>query len=529
MEKAKRRSMPLIGLLLTGALLLAGCGGESAAPKAEESGAGGTGGAAVEQKALKVRFYDDPAGFDPASIFRIENENIAFNIFSGLTTYDSQTGKIIPDLAEKWESPDNKTWTFHLRKGVQWQGGLGEFKAKDVVYSYKRILDPKTASPYQAEFNNVASIESPDDYTVVITLKKPDGNFLHQVANYHQGQIVKQEAVEKYGDQFKWHPVGTGPYALESIDPNSHIVLTRNEGYYGGPAPIPRIDFSIIKDDQTATIALQNGEVDLAMRISRQESLDQLEAAGFKMNHVDNYAASLKVFNLSNKYLKDIRVRQAYAYAVDYGSIVNSISPKLQAPANSLLMDWMDGYTEDTVHYKYDPEKAKALMKESGYDSGITIKQLTTSATGVTDTMQLEKEYLSKVGINLEFDLVDTPTFNKRRNDGDFDTTSRLLPAVNPDTLLFSFFHPDNLAPKGLNGARYDNKDLTSKLESARAEVDKGKRTELYKEVQQIAMKDVPYLPQYTSNVYWPGKKEIGGVVINKLAQVNFRDVSWTK
>ena len=178
--------------------------------------------AKAQEKTLRVRFYDDPAGFDPATIFRVENENIAFNIFSGLTTYDSKTGKIIPDLAESWETKDNITWIFKLRRGVQWQKGFGEFTSADVVYSYNRILDPATASPYRNEFVDLKSVQAPDDYTIVITLNSPDGNFLHQVANYHQGQIVNKKAIEAAGKQVRWQPVGTGPYYLDSVDVTSY-------------------------------------------------------------------------------------------------------------------------------------------------------------------------------------------------------------------------------------------------------------------------------------------------------------------
>ncbi|MBW7458143.1 ABC transporter substrate-binding protein, partial [Paenibacillus sepulcri] len=305
--------------------------------------------AAGEPKVLKVRFYDDPAGFDPANIFRIENENIAFNIFSGLTSYASDTGEIIPDLAESWETEGNKVWTFKLRQGVQWQKGYGEFTSADVLYSYNRILDPATASPYAAEFNNVDSIEAPDKYTVVIKLKTPDGNFLHQVANYHQGQIVKKEAIEKFGDQVKWNPVGTGPFEVEKIDPSSEIILVRHEAYYQGPAPIQKIIFSIIKDEATANIALQNGEIDVIMRANREENLDILEKAGFKLNHVDNYAVSLKVFNLDNPILANLKVRQAWAYAVDFDAISEGVSPRLQKGAKSILLDWMEGYSENAT------------------------------------------------------------------------------------------------------------------------------------------------------------------------------------
>ncbi|QYO78798.1 ABC transporter substrate-binding protein [Devosia salina] len=479
----------------------------------------------AEEKTLVVRFYDDPAGFDPSNIFRIENENIAFNIFSGLTTYDGVTGEIIPDLAESWETTDNITWTFHLRHGVQWQQNYGEVTAADVLYSFNRILDPATASPYASELAGIESMEAPDPYTVVIKLSAPNGNFLHTVANYHQGQIVKKEAIEAAGDQVRWQPVGTGPYYLDSIDVNSQIVLKRHEGYYKGPAPIDTIDFQIIKDDATAAIALRNGEIDLLMRQSKQEQLQTLEAEGFKMNHVDNYAVALKVLNLTDPILSDVRVRQAIAYAIDYPSITAALAPSLQAPAYSLLLPWMDVYSDAAPRYEYDPEKSKALLAEAGYGDGFTLKVLGTSAQGVTEQQQFEIDYLSQVGINMELELVDTPTFNQRRNAGDFMMAGRLLPAVNPDMILFSYLHPENMAPGGLNGARYDNPELTNTLEAARAEADPDKRLDLYAKVQEVAMTDLPYIPATASNVFWPGKQNVTGVNINYLAQVNFWDV----
>jgi ABC-type transport system substrate-binding protein len=506
---------------------LAGCADE-AGPAAAAGDQGTAAGSSASPKILKVRFYDDPAGFDPATIFRIENENIAFNIFSGLTTYDSASGRIVPDLAEKWENQENKVWTFHLRKGVKWQKGYGELTAKDVLYSFQRTMDPKTASPYSTDLGNVDKIEAPDDYTVVIHLKEPDGNFLHVVANYHQGQIMKQEAVDKAGANVKWEPVGTGPYALESINPNSQIVLVRHDDYFGGKAPIQKIVFNIIKDEQTAAIALQNGEVDLLMRANLQENLDSLEKAGFTMNHVDNYATSFKVFNLKHPILSSLKVRQAFAYAIDYTAVAKATSPKLQSPPSGMLLDWMDVYSKDYPVYPYNPEKAKSLLAEAGYPNGFKITQSSTSATGVTESMQLEKEYLSKVGIDLNFELMDTPTYNKKRNNGEFDIAGRLLPAVNPDMILFSFLHPDNIAPKGLNGARYNNPELTEKLVKARSVTDDKQRKALYADVQKMAMTDLAYLPMYNSNVFWPGAQSVSGVVINKLAQVNFFGVDMT-
>lgn len=481
--------------------------------------------AVAQEKTLRVRFYDDPAGFDPASVFRIENENIVFNIFSGLTTYDSKTGKIIPDLAESWETPDNIKWTFKLRRGVKWQKGYGEVTAADVLYTFNRILDPATASPYRSELAGIEKMEAPDDHTVVIQLSAPDGNFLHVVANYHQGQIVNKKAIEAAGKQVRWQPVGTGPYALESVDVNSRIVLKRHAEYFRGPAPIETIIFQIIKDEATATIALRRGEVDLVMRSNREENIATLQREGFLMNKTDDYAVNLLVFNPNHKPFADPRVRKAIAHAVDFTSIIKATSPVLQKVPHSMLMPWMDVYTPDVPRYPFDQALARKLLAEAGYPKGFSFKQLSTSAQGVTEFQQFVIDYLSQVGIKMEMELVDTPTFNQRRNRGEFDTTTRLLPAVNPDMILFSYLDPANLPPKGLNGARYDNPNLTGLLKSAKAERDPAKRKALYAEVQKIAMTDLPYLPQYTNSVVWPGKKTVQGVTINYLAQVNFAEI----
>src|SRR5690606_21736442 len=138
------------------------------------------------------------------------------------------------------------------------------------------------------------------------------------------------------------------------------------------------------------------------------------------------YAIGLKVFNLTHKALGDVRVRHAFAHALDYEAIIKATSPTLQSPALSLLATWMDVYTKDVPQYAFDPAKAKKLLTEAGYGRGLTIKNLSTSAQGVNEFQQFEIDYLSQVGIKMEMELVDTPTFNQRRNRGDFEVTTRL-------------------------------------------------------------------------------------------------------
>jgi ABC-type transport system substrate-binding protein len=147
----------------------------------------------------------------------------------------------------------------------------------------------------------------------------------------------------------------------------------------------------------------------------------------------------------------------------------------------------------------------------------------------VEENDQLEQEYLKAVGIDLKFEIVEAAVYNKVRNAGDFEVSGRQLPAINPDTILFSYLHPDNIAPKGLNGARYNNPELTAKLEAARSEIDPVKRKQLYGDVQRIALTDLPYIPRLSANGFWPGAVYVTNVALNPLSQVNFYDVDMTK
>jgi peptide/nickel transport system substrate-binding protein len=477
------------------------------------------------QQVLTVRQYDEPGGFDPATLFRIETENIAFNIYSGLTTFDPQTGEPLPDLAESWQiSPDARTYTFKLVENATWHQDFGKVTSGDVKYSYERVLDPKTGSPYRAELGNIASIETPTDYSVVIHLTRPDSNFLYQVGNYHQGQIVKKEAIEKYGDQYPRNPVGTGPFALKEWLANSHMILEAHPTYFKGAPSLTRIRLNLIKDVDAAATALSNGEVDLAMNVgTNNETLQRLMNAGrFSLHKSEDYAVNLLIMNPEYAPLADVRVRQAVAHAIDNDAIATKLTPHTGKSHNSILPAFMPVYASGLPTYPYNPARAKELLGQAGYGSGFAVTQILTSTGGVTPDLLLRQAMLAEVGINLQFELMETAIWNKRRNSGDYQMTGRLYPAVNPDTLLFGYLHPDNVVPKGLNGAKYTNPALTSELEAARGELNAVERKKHYAEVQRIAQIDLPYIPVQSATVWWAGQPWLKNVKIDKLAVVNY-------
>ena len=482
--------------------------------------------ALADDQNLVVRQYSEPVGFDPATLFRIDTEMIALNIYNGLTTFDPITAEPLPDLAESWTiSEDGLVYTFDLVETATWQFDYGPFTSADVVYSYERVMDPATGSQYLPEFNNIASIEAPDDYMVVITLEQPDANFLLQVGNNHQGQIVNQAAIEEFGDEYPRHPVGTGPFSLEEWVPNSTLVLRRNDDYFKGPATLESITFELITDHAAAETALLNGEVDLSAGVgsASTETIERIaETPGFEIHASEQYTTNVYLFGPAFEPFQDVRVRRAFAMAIDNVAIVEAISPLTATAWSSILPPWMAVYDESVPGIEYDPEAAEGLLAEAGYADGFTLNLLTTAPTEINVAQQA---YLADVGIIVEFDVVEVPVFNERRQSGDFDLSFRVYPAVNPDTLLFGYLHPDNAAPVGMNGFQYDDPELTALLESARAELDPEVRQELYSEAQVMIAEDVPYVASTAVHSLWGGRTTIENVQINRLAGVDFHPV----
>ena len=501
-------------------------GGGSSSPTAEATLVAAEDRDMADVQEITVRQYFEPGSLDPAFLFRIETENVAFNIYSGLTTFDPLTGAPVPDLAESWKiSPDGLVYTFKLVENAEWHHGYGAFTSADVVYSYNRVMDEATGSPYRAEFNNIESVVAFDDYTVQITLNQPDGNFLYQVGNYHQGQVVNQQAVEHFGDAYGRNPVGTGPFYIESWTPDSQMIMRAHEGYFRGRPTLDKITWVLIRDITAAETALLNNEVDVLSSLSQgnTELIDRVDRAeGIDLIKSEDYATNVTMFGSNFAPFQIKEVRQAYAYSVDFAAITEALTPRTARAWSSIPPPWMPVYNPNLEPYPYDPDLARQLLADAGYPNGFTVRYLT---TGVNDAALMEQAMLAEVGIDLQFDVVEPAVFNQRRSSGDFELTVRLYPSVNPDTLLFGFLHLDNAAPRGLNSSKYDNPEVTRLLEAARSSLDEAGRLEFYYEAQQIAYDDVAYYPTRAATQIWGTWNNVKNVQVNRLANVDFYPV----
>ena len=352
-------------------------------------------------------------------------------IYDFLTYLEPGTGNIIPGLATRWEmSSDGKTWTFWIRKGVQFQGGWGELTADDVVYTIKRASAPEVQYGTGTQLRGwLDKVETPEPYKVVCHLKIPLADFYAtSPANSQQLGIVSKKYVETVGDEkANSQPIGSGPYAFIEHKRGSYIKLqARNERHWRVVPQFKNINFLLVPEESTRVAMLRTGECDLAP-IS-YDSVDTIRASGLNIISVPKtWAPTIKMGGLvmtdpkrykSNNPWADKRVRQALNYAVDKEATVGKIFHGEASPigATQIIPEWYD-----MKPYPYDPTRAKQLLAEAGYPKGfdITLKTFPSTPGAELPVMgEVVAMYWNQIGLNVKIVPTDWNTVRSEWNSG---------------------------------------------------------------------------------------------------------------
>ena len=466
----------------------------------------------AQERVLRVRLGADISGVDPAKIFSIENQTLANHVYNGLVRYAyEKDGAIVPDLAERWElSPDGKTYTFHLRKGVKWHKGYGELTADDVKFSYDRVLDPKVGSRYKGEFKLVEAVDAPSPTVVRIRLKSKYPGFLNKVAAYNQGFVISRKAMEKLGDQYATNPIGTGPFVFESWAPKNQVVLTANKEYFGGAPKIDRVVFRVIPEETTAEIALQRGEIDVFYALQDADVIGRLsKAQGVTVHRRPADHTINMVLNESFEPFSKPLVRRAIAHALNLKALRESFFNGLKDAPHWVLTTSFPECAKDLGEYSYDPEKAKALLKEAGFPNGFKFTFTTLGLHPYDKIAVVLADDLRKVGIDSNVQVLERAAYLAARGAG---TPAAVITGVtgpaDPDAPLWTLLHSASFPP-GLNTARYNGIDAL--LESAQTELDRAKRLALYRRVQEKIRDDVPVIPLYDDVLFAASRNTVKG------------------
>jgi peptide/nickel transport system substrate-binding protein len=480
----------LAALLALGLLALAG------APAAE----------AQKKKILNIA-AKEPDTLDPHTSILGQTQAIKRFMYRGLTRFAIKDGKVTtaevePDLAESWTlSPEGTIWTFKLRKGVQFHKGFGELTAEDVKFSLDRQIKRAPGTRFAEVLEVVKSVEVVDPYTVQIALKAFDPIFLLRVVGYQAGYIVSKKAVEKHGDQFKWNPVGTGPFYFERHSPREKIVLKAFDQYQGGRPQIDEVHWFDVPEDATKLIGLEKGTFDLLYpEAATADFADQVKKMGAVIDRRGPGSQERFYINMTKPPFNDIRVRKAFMHAIDRKAIKETMYPdKLARLASSCLPPGYFGHVPMEFP-EYNPELAKKLLAEAGHPSGFTVKPYFISKSFFyPKVLTMAQEQLKKAGIIVELQVVEHAAYhdNIRKNLNPFVLYggTRLTDA---DPWLSLFFDSSEIPDpatgnKGTNFAHY--RAIDDLLAKGRTERDVKKRAAIYAEAQKRIERDLVCLP----------------------------------
>ncbi len=449
---------------------------------------------------LRVRLqFASPGGiYDPARWQYTSDWFVYPALFNWLVRWKPGTGGNVlqPDLAERWtESPDGLTYTFFLRKGVQFHRGFGELTADDVVFSFRRqMTDPKMT--FSEDLRQVvAQVDATDRYTVRVRLRQPNAAFLPTVVAYRPGIIVSKRAVEQLGDGFSKNPVGTGPYAFERLTGGRQVVVVANDQYFRGRPQAKRITFEHIPDEVVAAAALIKGEFQVIWTRGNPEAVALLrKAPGITLESTTVYDSLRHIaMNPSFKPTQDVRVRQALSLAVNRQQI-SAAQPGLELPTDILRPSRLFGGSANVTRYAYNPTKAKQLLAAAGYPNGFRVRIMYQTRSPEDILASIVQADWRAVGVDASLEPAEPTAAFDRRNHFDFETTVTSVGRPGDPDLFFSdLFLSTSRPPGGSNYFAYSAVD--NLILAARRDQDPAARQKIYDQVNAKLMVDLPVIP----------------------------------
>ncbi len=423
-------------------------------------------------------------------------------IFNGLVRYPPgtiDTTAFEPDLAESWEvSDDGRTWTFHLRQGVQFHGGFGELTADDVVYSLTRAADPERSS-HAAQLAALESVTAIDPYTVQVQLETPVPLFLGLVANARTGLIISQKAAEELGDgNYEQRPIGTGPFAFVEYLPQQYVTLTAFDEHFRGRPEIDEITYRYISSDNTRELAFRNGEIDLFYGRREQDWVERMRAVdGAEIDIFEPSQSRLLHINRNIAPLDNILVRQAIMHAINREEFIQLVGQDITRELYTTVPIGFAGHAEDVRAPEYDPERAKELLAEAGYPDGLTLNVKISTISSLNVPMLLIQDQLRRVGITVELDEMDHAAWHAAiRRDESALVIYGAAAAPWADMILTPFFHSSAAIGAPSAETNFSHCSIAdTEIDAARIEPDEATRNALLREAQVKTLEDACAVP----------------------------------
>ena len=488
-----------MALLTMLSFTLVACAGDPEEDATSDDGKAGDGDQGGD---LIISEHADIVTLDPAG----ENDNpsskVQENIYETLVDQDENM-ELQPGLAESWEDVEDDVWEFKLREGVKFHDG-SDFNAEVVKANIERVLDEDVASPKGFLYEMVEEIEVVDDYTVRFKTKYPFSPLPAHLA-HSGGAMVSLDVIEEDyeamedgkepGSVVNEKPIGTSYFKLDEWTPGEQVRLVKNEDYWGDNALLDSVTFKVVDEDLTRVAELETGDTHISDPLSPSD-VDQVEnTEGLFVEKTPGVSLSYIGFNVEKEPFDDPKVRQAINLAIDKEQIIDGILDGVGIPAIGPLAPEVLGYDESVEGLEYDPEKAKELLKEAGYEDGFKTTLWTNDQRERIDMATNIQDQLEEFGIDVEVETLEWGAYLEQTAEGKHDMFVLGWSTVTGDADygLYPLFHSENVGDPG-NRSFLKDDDLDKVLDDARQESDPDKRLELYKEAQEMLTDLAPML-----------------------------------
>jgi peptide/nickel transport system substrate-binding protein len=501
--------------------VLASCSGGGSVDvggKGNGSGNGGSSSGGV----LHAAIAGEPDQLDPHKTSAYYSFEVLENVYDTLVEPDADL-KMQPSLASSWKtSKDQLTWTFTLRKGVEFSDG-SPLDSSDVVYSYNRIIKQKLNSAYK--FATVKSITAPDPTTVVVRLKAPTPNLLANLGGFKGMAIVEKKNVDS-GD-IKTDPIGSGPFKVAKYTSGDSIELVRNDRYWGPKPKLAGVTFTFVKDPTVALQNLQSGEVQWTDNLPAQQvsSLEQNGGSDIVVKTSPSTDYWYLTLNEARKPFDDRNVRRAIAFALDRDAIAKAAKFG-NATVNQTAIPKGSQWYFDYAPYTHDPAKARRMLAAAGVKNLSMDLMVTSEYPETVTAAQVIAAELKDVGIDVKIRTLDFGQWLDEEGKGHFDSFMLgWLGNLDPDEFYYAQHHTGG----GFNFQHYSNKSVDRLLDEARTETDEAARKQDYDQAAKQIVDDASYIYLYNPDVAQGWSSALSGYEVRPDRAVRFRDASLSK
>lgn len=470
---------------------------------------------------------------DPYDANDTLSQAVAKSFYQGLFGFDKDM-KIQPVLATRYEaSPDAKVYTIHLRHDVKFHDGT-DFNADAVKAVFDRVTNPDNKLKRYNLFNKIEKTEVIDPYTVKITLKIPFSAFINVLA-HPSAVMISPTALKKYGKEIAFHPVGTGPFEFVEWKQTDDLKVKKFAGYWKKGLPkIDMIDWKPVVDNNTRAALMQTGEADFAFSIPFEQAATLKSSPKVDLVAAPSIIQRYVSMNVLQKPFDNPKVREALNYAINKEALVKVAFAGYAVPAEGVVPPGVE-YATKLGPWKYDPAKARELLKEAGYPNGFE----TTLWSGYNHTtaqkiIQFVQQQLAQVGVKTTVEALEAGQRVQRVESAPDPKTApvRMLyigwssSTGEADWAISPLLGGSSFPPKLFNTAYYKNDKVDDDLAKALATTDRGEKAKLYADAQKQIWTDAPWIFLVTEKVVYAHSKRLSGAYVMPDGSFSFDEIA---